>query len=96
MDFSKIESFGAADADNDDLLLECFEDHEAYTAAKNHKRYLVIGRKGSGKTAIFRKLVSERSFDRLSHGHSFSDYPWFYHDKQKKTGVPEAECFRYS
>lgn len=96
MDFSTIESFGAADADNDVLLLDCFEDHEAYTAAKNHRRYLVIGRKGSGKTAIFRKLVSERSYNRLSHGHSFSDYPWFHHDKQKKTGVPEAECFRYS
>lgn len=96
MDFSAIKSFGAVDADNDDLLLDCFEDHEAYIAAKAHERYLVIGRKGSGKTAIFRKLVSENTYNKLSRGHSFSDYPWFHHDKQKKTGVPEAECFRYS
>jgi hypothetical protein len=25
-------TFGAIDADNDDLLLQCFEDHEAYIA----------------------------------------------------------------
>jgi hypothetical protein len=25
-----VESFGGTDADNDDILLEAFEDHEAY------------------------------------------------------------------
>ena len=52
----QVESFGAVDADADELLDTCFEDHEAYLEAKSHKRFLVIGRKGSGKTAIYRKL----------------------------------------
>ncbi|TWA89854.1 hypothetical protein FBY14_105152 [Azospirillum brasilense] len=89
-------SFGSVEADNDDLLLECFEDHDAYISAKNHRRFLIVGRKGSGKTAIFRKISSEKEYNRFSYTHSFSDYPWFYHDKQKKNGIPEGECYRYS
>ncbi|BBF92112.1 P-loop ATPase, Sll1717 family [Blastochloris tepida] len=92
----EVETFGTVEADNDDLLLECFEDHEAYIAAKKHDKFLIVGRKGSGKTAIFRKLVSDKAYDYFCHGHSFSDYPWFHHDAQKKAGVPDAECFRYS
>ncbi|MGU3657837.1 P-loop ATPase, Sll1717 family [Methylobacterium fujisawaense] len=92
----EVESFGAAEADTDDLLLDCFQDHEAYVAAKLHKKFLIVGRKGSGKTAIFRKLYSEKAYNQFCHGHSFSDYPWFHHDKQKKTGVPDNECYRYS
>jgi hypothetical protein len=93
---SDVESFGASEADTDELLLDCFQDHEAYIAAKRHKKFLVVGRKGSGKTAIFRKLVSENSSNQFCHGHSFSDYPWFHHDRQKKTVVPDSECYRYS
>lgn len=96
MDLKDVQTFGASEADNDDLLLECFQDHEAYVAARNHRKFLIVGRKGSGKTAIFRKLVSEKSWNQFCHGHSFSDYPWFHHDKQKKTGVPDEECYRYS
>ncbi len=96
MRLKDIEKFGASEADNDELLLECFEDHEAYISARDHKKFLIVGRKGSGKTAIFRKLVSDSQWDQFCYGHSFSDYPWFHHDKQKKSGVPETECYRYS
>jgi len=96
MNLQQVTTFGASEADNDALLLDCFEDHEAYIRARSHEKFLIVGRKGSGKTAIFKKLVSERSYNHFCHGHSFSDYPWFHHDKQKKVGVPESECFRYS
>jgi hypothetical protein len=36
----------------DEILLESFEDHQAFQALINRERFLVIGRKGSGKTAI--------------------------------------------
>jgi hypothetical protein len=91
-----VDTFGAVDADTDDLLLDCFQDHEAYKAALEHKKFLIVGRKGSGKTAIFRKIVSESGAGHYCHGHSFSNYPWFHHNKQIKSGVPESECFRYS
>lgn len=93
---NQIEKFGVSEADNDDLLLDCFEDHEAYIAARAHRKFLIVGRKGSGKTAIFRKLVSESNSTRFCSGHSFSDYALFHHDRQRKTGVPDAECYRYS
>lgn len=46
----EIGTFGGTDADTDDLLDQAFQDHEAYTEAIAHRRPLIIGRKGSGKT----------------------------------------------
>jgi hypothetical protein len=85
----EIKDFGGIDADADELLRECFQNHPAYTAAKGHARFLVLGRKGSGKTAIFKRLITERQPDVFSFGHTFDDYPWPYHDLQAQAGVPE-------
>jgi hypothetical protein len=91
-----IESFGGIDADTDSLLEACFENHEAYIETRNHNRFLVLGRKGSGKTAIFRKYVSLREPEVFTFGHTFNDYPWHYHDKQEAIGVPEEERYVHS
>jgi Cdc6-like AAA superfamily ATPase len=84
-----VESFGAIDADADKLLDACFEDHEAYLAARSRSKFLVLGRKGSGKTAIYRKLLKDARHDSFSFGHDFTDYPRHLHDKQRHAGVPE-------
>ena len=84
-----VESFGGIDADADELLDECFQDHEAYIAAVAHKKPLILGRKGSGKTAIFRKIIRTRRHDLFAFGHTFSDYPWQHHNLQSILGVPE-------
>jgi hypothetical protein len=63
-DLANIAGFGAIDADEDVLLRECFQGHPASLSAKAHERWLVIGRKGTGKTAIFKRLIIERD-----HGH---------------------------
>jgi len=70
----EIDNFGGIDADTDSLLDECFENHEAYLKSKAHDRFLVLGRKGSGKTAIFRKFISTRDYSagRL-HDNSLSE-----------------------
>jgi hypothetical protein len=96
VDFSHVTSFGGIDADVDALLDECFENHEAYQAAKARKHFLLVGRKGSGKTAIFRMFIKAREPTLFSFGHTFSDYPWHHHNKQKAIGVPEEECFLHS
>lgn len=49
-----------------------------------------------GKTAIFKKILKDRSFDTFSFGHTFSDYPWHYHDKQVKIGVPDFDKYTHS
>lgn len=92
----EVESFGGTDADTDDLLEKAFQGHEAYTQAIAHKRPLVIGRKGSGKTAIFRKIIRAREHNVFAYGHTFSDYPWHHHNLQGTVGVPEEQRFVHS
>jgi hypothetical protein len=89
LNLADIDNFGAIDADEDTLLHDCFQDHPAYTAAKAHRRFLVTGRKGSGKTAIFKRLITEREPSLFSFGHTIDDYPWHHHDLQAEAGLPE-------
>jgi hypothetical protein len=96
MELNAVESFGGIEADEDALLRECFKDHPAYSAAKNHERWLLIGRKGSGKTAIFKRLITERDWNRFAYGHTFDDYPWEHHDLQAQVGVPEERRYFHS
>lgn len=96
LNFSLIENFGSNEADSDSLLIECFEDHPAYQQITSFKRFLVLGRKGAGKTAIFKKILTDKLPNRFVFGHTFSDYPWHAHDAQKITNVPEEERFLHS
>jgi hypothetical protein len=91
-----IDNFGAIDADNDELLLDCFEDHEAFIEVMNRRRFLVVGKKGSGKTAIFKKMLTHRAHDYFCLGHTFSDYPWHHHDLQARVGIPDFDKFTHS
>jgi len=91
-----IESFGSIDADNDSILLDAFEEHEAFLDATNFKKFLIIGKKGSGKTAIFKKIITQRASNIFTYGHTFSDYPWHYHERQKVIGVPEQDRYLHS
>jgi hypothetical protein len=91
-----VENFGGTDADNDDLLLKAFEKHEAYLNILGRKRHLIIGRKGSGKTAIFKRLITSRSHDFFAYGHTFSDYPWHYHERQARIGIPDFDKYTHS
>lgn len=88
-----IDSFGAIDADSDDILLQVFEDHEAYKNILNYKNFIIIGRKGTGKTAIFKKILTLPKENYITFGHTFSDYPWDYHDAQRSEGMPEHEKY---
>lgn len=92
----KIENFGAIDADTDDLLLDCFEDHEAYKELVDFKKFLVIGRKGSGKTSIFKKILMTKGENIFSLGHTFTDYPWHYHKLQAQIGIPDPDKYTHS
>ena len=96
LDMHAVENFGAIDADADMLLRECFQDHPAYRDASSLACFLIIGRKGSGKTAIYKRLIQERDPQVLSYGHSFDDYPWNHHDLQAESGVPEERRYIHS
>ncbi len=93
---STAENFGAVDADSDELLLSSFEDHEAFKDVLQFRRFLIAGKKGSGKTAIFKKMLTISEPDYFCFGHTFSDYPWHYHDKQARIGIPDFDKFTHS
>ena len=96
VDLDAVIDFGGIDADTDPLLDKCFEDHRAYIDARAHDKTVILGRKGSGKTAIFRKFKNINDSSIHVAGHVFSDYPWHHHAKQKQVGVPEESCFSSS
>ena len=93
---ANVESFGGTDADNDDILLQAFEDHEAYLDVLAFRRHMIIGKKGSGKTAIFKKLITTKEHDFFAFGHTFSDYPWHYHECQARVGIPDFDKYTQS
>jgi len=95
-DLHAINDFGAIDAESDDLLAKCFESHPAYLEALDGRRFLVLGRKGAGKTAIYKKIILLRDHSTFSVGHSFADYPWHYHDAQVVHSAAEQERYLHS
>lgn len=88
-----VKNFGGTDADEDALLLHSFEDHPAYLDLLSHEKFCIVGRKGSGKTAIFKKIMALKASDKFSFGHTFKDYPWHHHEKQRKVGAPQEQCY---
>lgn len=95
-EITTIKSLGGIDADNDELLINCFQDHEAYQQLISFRKFIILGRKGTGKTAIFKKVLRNKDYSTFSFGHTFSDYPWHYHDKQIKIGVPDFDKYTHS
>ena len=90
---TSVENFGSIDALEDSILDEVFQLHPAFTDATEFKKFLILGRKGSGKSSIFQKIINEKKYDSFSLGYTFSDYPWHYHDKQSVVGMPDSEKY---
>lgn len=86
-------AFGNIDALQDKLLYSCFEQHEAYINMLNFSKFLAVGKKGSGKTAIFRMILSNKQHDTFTEGYNLNDYPWHYHNLQARIGVPDNEKY---
>jgi hypothetical protein len=93
---SDVTTFGGTDADADDLLEKAFQDHESFSDAVSHKRPIVIGRKGTGKTALFKKLVDLKDPETFTYGHTFAEYPWGHHKLQEQSGVPAERRYAHS
>lgn len=91
-----VARFGAVDADNDELLLQSFEDHPAFISLLEREHFLVIGRKGAGKTAIFKKLLTINESTFFKFGHTFADYPWHHHALQARVGIPDYDRYTHS
>lgn len=93
---SEVSDFGQIDAESDELLNACFETHPAFQEVLDSRKFLVLGRKGSGKTAIYKRLLSTHEPDIFCVGHVFTDYPWAHHDLQIMPSAAEQERYLHS
>ncbi|NMC61433.1 MAG: hypothetical protein GYA51_18930 [Candidatus Methanofastidiosa archaeon] len=74
-----INDFGSIDAESDGKLIEYFIQSPALEKLINYEKGLVLGRKGSGKTAIYKFLVHVKP--QITSPLLFRDYPWKIHDR---------------
>ena len=77
----RLHSLGAIDAETD-FDPEFFVPSSSWQAVRSRRNPIVIGRKGTGKTAIRLALVDEasRSHDVFAADLAFRDYPWTVHN----------------
>jgi hypothetical protein len=87
VDLLNIGTFGSIDAESDERLGEYFVTTPTYERLVNQQRYIALGRKGSGKTALYRELLSSVNPARFVTGLGFADYPWGAHNE---TGNAQA------
>lgn len=86
-----ISNFGAIDAESDGRLLDCFYRASIIDDLLNYSRSIVIGRKGSGKTAIYKYLQNTRGTNCIPL--LFREYPWSTHDAFRNNIVSERESY---
>src|SRR2546428_4817806 len=91
VDLVDVRDFGSIAAENDRNLREYFVTTPVFDALLDQEKYLVLGRKGMGKTALYRGLEDSRDPDTFVTGLVFSDYPWKLHDHALNKNAAEAE-----
>lgn len=78
--------FGRVDAESETNLSEYFVDTGVLSRLRAGKKQFIIGRKGSGKTALF-QLTSEEKLNRPVIRMDFKDYSWESHKLIREQGL---------
>jgi hypothetical protein len=91
-------NFGNIAAENEkDHLIDYFLETNEYRKLINDSRnILVIGRKGSGKTAIYlalSKYLPKNVPDSMIEALTLEDYPWEIHKRIQDMGVPSEQSY---
>lgn len=87
-----IGTFGDVAAEDDDAVLSYFLKTEAVDRIEAGECYAVIGRKGSGKTALTR-YFSEPRKEYVTASPTLRDYPWNIHSKRRNLGSSDIESY---
>ena len=87
----RIRAFGSIDAESEAQLGDFFLRTEAYARIEDQKRIVVAGRKGTGKTAIYKTLIDRPlAFNNVSvAGLQFQGYPWATHPEDENATAVE-------
>ncbi|WP_457578946.1 P-loop ATPase, Sll1717 family [Ensifer adhaerens] len=88
---SELNSFGDVAAE-DDAVLDYFLSTNAVESIEGGKAFLVLGRKGTGKTALVR-YFSEGKASGTSRPLSLRGYPWGIHAQRVDRGASEIEAY---
>lgn len=95
MDIRKIPTFGAVAAE-DEPVLNYFVETSAVKEIADGDKFLVLGRKGSGKTALFRYFNEKKQDNIVSIALNLRGYPWAMHAKRADSDVDESERYEAS
>ena len=93
--------FGQVSAERDDLLGEYFYDNGVLQRIiEDSSSFLILGRKGAGKTAVFRHLA-QRPYDYMEKNDvlvslSFEDYNWNVHRLLSNEATADSLAYRQS
>lgn len=88
----QIGNFGDVAAEDDDAVLSYFIKTSAVDRIESGASYAVIGRKGSGKTALTKYFSVPRK-DYVSAAPTLRDYPWNVHASRRNTGASDIESY---
>jgi hypothetical protein len=86
-----LTSFGDVAAE-DDAVLDYFLTTDAVTRIKTGDVFLVLGRKGAGKTALVRHFA-EGSERVMSRSLNLGGYPWAVHAQRVDRGASDVEAY---
>jgi hypothetical protein len=87
----RLTSFGDVAAE-DDAVLDYFLKTDAVSRIQTGEVFLVLGRKGSGKTALVRYFV-EGQWQDSSKSLNLRGYPWNIHAQRVDKGASEIEAY---
>jgi hypothetical protein len=87
-----IGSFGDVAAEQDAAVLSYFLKTDAVEKIESGSRLMVLGRKGSGKTALT-KYFSQSREGYLSESLSLTGYPWQLHQSKVNSGASHIEAY---
>jgi hypothetical protein len=88
---SKFDTFGDVAAE-DDAVLDYFLSTNAVERVEKGDTFLVLGRKGTGKTAIVRYLTEGKS-NTLTKALNLRGYPWNVHASRVDHGASDIEAY---
>jgi energy-coupling factor transporter ATP-binding protein EcfA2 len=87
-----IGTFGDVSAEDDGAVLSYFLKTDAVDRIESGECYAIIGRKGSGKTALT-KYFSQPRKEYITTSPRLRDYPWNLHAKRKNLGASDIESY---
>ena len=88
---AQLDTFGDVAAE-DDAIMNYFLSTDAVRSLRENKVFLVLGRKGSGKTAIVR-FFTEQKDGSPSAQLNLRNYPWAVHSQKIDHGASDIEAY---